>query len=87
MEPISDLKINIRKPKSLSGSNYGKRTSHAQNSCDRLLAQAREACLLADQHGQVDKPKETKFENTENAYTDSNGNCTDLRTLLLFDHY
>lgn len=48
MEAILNLKINIKRLKSLSESNYCKRTSQAQNSCDKILVQAREASLLAD---------------------------------------
>ena len=48
MVTILNLKINIKRPKSLSGSNYCKSTSQAQNSCERIQAQARGASFLAD---------------------------------------
>lgn len=36
METILNLRINIKRPKSPSGSNYCKRTSQVQNSCDEI---------------------------------------------------
>lgn len=80
MEPISDLKINIRRPKFLSGSNYCKRTSHAQNSCDGLLSQAREDCLLRINVGRVTNQKR------QNLKIQKTNTQTAMVTALTYEH-